>query len=144
MRALRLDFHGVTAAVRGDAAALAELARDFAWFRGGAGRADLALELARRRPPKAAPPARLWPRTPRYRVADEGARRTVFYADGARLTWDFAAGRGLAEAAQAWRLRELGYLTLLSRAGESLEERGWRRAHALGFVRGGAAGLVLL
>ncbi len=143
MSGLFLDFHGTRVAAHGDAEALADLARDFDWFRAAPGRADLELELALRRPPPGAP-ARAWPRTPRYRVGDAGTLRTVTYADGSRLAWDFDARRGLAEAERSWRLRELGYLAVLSRVGEELENQGWPRVHALGFVRRGAAGLVLL
>jgi hypothetical protein len=138
-----LDFYGVRVAVRGDAEALADLASDFAWFRAAPGRADLELELARRAPAAGAAP-RAWPRSSRYRVSDAGPIRSVNYSDGARLAWDFDRRRGLAEAERSWRLRELGYLAVLSRSGEELENRGLHRVHALGFVRRGGAGLLLL
>ena len=141
---LCFDFHGVRVALDGDAAVVEELARDFAWFRATQGPCGLALEVLRTTPERFHGRARAWPRTPRYRVADAGSWRTVLYRDGSRLVWDFAARRGTATSPEAWRLRELGYLTILSRVGEALEARGWNRVHALGLTLRGEAGLVLL
>ncbi|HAZ09443.1 MAG TPA: hypothetical protein DCZ01_13215 [Elusimicrobia bacterium] len=141
---LCFDFHGVRVALDGDAAVVEELARDFAWFRAAQGPCGLAIELLRAAPERFHGRARAWPRTPRYRVADAGSWRTVLYRDGSRLVWDFAARRGTATAPEAWRLRELGYLAVLSRVGEALEDRGWSRVHALGLTLRGEAGLVLL
>ncbi len=138
------DFGGVRAEVRGPSGVVEELARDFSRFRVGSGAGGICLELELARDLRAARALRLFPRTRRYRVRDEGSCRLVVYTDGSQLEWDFAAGRGRAWAREVWRLREIGYLTILSRVGEALEERGLARVHALGFARGAEAGLLVL
>ena len=145
MSALALDVHGWRARLSGDADALEELRRDFAAFAVpacGEPREEIALVLAD-------PPPRLgagWPlwSARGHRVRASGAERRVLYREGAATAFDFGARRGSVWCADPARLREIAYLLALSRAGEALDEAGLHRVHALGFERGGAAGLVLL
>lgn len=145
MNELHLDIHGWRARLAGDAAALDELRRDFAAFAVPSAAAPREeIELVR-----AAPPAGLdagWPlwSGQGHAVRVLGSERRVLYRDAAATAFDFAARRGRVWCADPERLREVVYLLLLSRAGEALDAVGLHRAHALGFERGGAAGLVFL
>lgn len=145
MNELSLHFYGWSARVSGDAATLDELHRDFAAFaRPAAEGPHEKIELI-----LAAPPAgldrgwMLWSGRG-HSIRACGVERRVFYRDGAAASFDYSARRGRIWCAEPARLRELGYLAVLSRAGEALDAKGLHRAHALGFAWNGAAGLVLL
>lgn len=147
MSPLTLDFYG--ARVRLDSSdedTLADLRRDFEWFEGaGGGDAGIAWRLERRAArPEELPEGVPGLATTGYLALDAPGRRTVRYFDGAAAVYDYETRRGALYCADGDRLRELAYLAVLSRAGEALDERGLHRVHALGFSRGGAAGLVLM
>ncbi|MEQ1918797.1 MAG: hypothetical protein ABL955_06320 [Elusimicrobiota bacterium] len=145
MSELTLDIYGWRARLNGDAATLAELRRDFAAFARPATEGPCEqLELI-----LAAPPPGLdtgWPLWSGrgHAIRACGAERRVFYRDGAVASFDYSARRGRLWCADPARLRELGYLAVLSRAGEALDAAGFHRAHALGFEWEGSAGLLLL
>ncbi|NNN06831.1 MAG: hypothetical protein HKL90_13105 [Elusimicrobia bacterium] len=145
MSELRLDIHGWRARLSGDAQVLEELRRDFAFFV----RADLTdfaeeLELIGQAPS----PGRLdgWPLWigRGHRICVGHGERRISYADGAAAAFDFTTRRGKVWSASPERLRELGYLLVLSRAGEALDAVGLHRVHALGFEWKNSAGLLLL
>jgi hypothetical protein len=145
MRELSLDFYGWRARLRGDAGTLDELGRDFAAFErpeGASPREEL--ELIRAAPPPGLDAGWLLWSGRGHSIRSCGPERRVFYRDGAVVSFDFAARRGRVWCSDPARLRELGYLVVLSRAGEALDAKGLHRAHALGFEWGGAAGLVFL
>ncbi len=137
------DFHGVLVGIESeDAGMLDALRRDFSWFLSSKeNRATISWTLSLRLP--SAGPAR--GRSFRdYRAWDEGPVRRVLYDDGARASFDFVAGRGEVSACEPVRLQELGHLAVLATVGEKLDAAGLHRVHALGFVRDGGAGLLLL
>ena len=150
MSALDLDFHGCGVRLTGDSGALLELRRDFAAFDRGAptvSRGD-EIELIRAAPPPGLDAGwTLWSGR-NYAVRAAGGERRVLYRDGAAAVFDFSThspwARGRLYCAEPDRLRELGYLAVLSRAGEALDAKGLHRAHALGFEWGGGAGLLFL
>jgi len=137
------DFHGVRIRLESAQAQVLEaLRRDFSWFSVADDRPpEISWTFCVREP--AAGPARGW-RARDFRAWDEGRTRRVLYDGGARAGFDFASGRGEAECADPLRLHEIVHLAVLAGAGERLDARGLHRVHALGFVRSGAAGLLLL
>ncbi len=148
MNSLNLDFHGIPVLVESLSEELIEgLRRDFEYFVSPGGDREplviLTLDLA-------PPPPEARPEGPPdfvlrdWRAFDAGSLRRVFYDDGAFAVYDFAQRRGRLYCADLGRLHELAYLAVLSRAGELLDGRGLRRAHALGFAAGGRGGLLLL
>ncbi|MBI5240684.1 MAG: hypothetical protein HY926_09440 [Elusimicrobia bacterium] len=148
MESLNLDFHGIPVLLESRSAELIDaLRRDFEYFivPGGVQEPLLLLTLdlesmpAEERPE--GPPdfvLRDW------RAFDAGPLRRVLYDDGALAVYDFQERRGRIWCSDQGRLHELGYLAVLSRAGELLEGRGLRRVHALGFAAGNRGGLLLL
>jgi hypothetical protein len=148
MNSLNLDFHGIPVLVESLSEELIEgLRRDFGYFVSPGGDREplviLTLDLA-------SPPQEAQPEGPPdfvlrdWRAFDAGSLRRIFYDDGAFAVYDFAERRGRLYCADLGRLHELAYLAVLSRAGELLDGRGLRRAHALGFAAGGRGGLLLL
>lgn len=146
MSELTLSVHGVTARLRGDHEALAELAIHFAAFvsAGGPEDPEFGVELLRGAPVLDVP-GRL--------VADQVVDRGVVYNRG-DVTWvdhfgkatsryDFGADRGRVVAFDVEDLVELGYLMVHSRLGVLLERNGLFRLHCLGLVVDGNAALVL-
>ena len=147
MSGLSLDFYGARVRLQSpDEEALAALRRDFEWFEDAdGGDASITWTLERRAPRAEELPEGLpGLATADYLALDAPDRRTVRYFDGAAAVYDYADRRGALYCADGDRLRELAYLAVLSRAGEALDERGLHRVHALGFSRGGEAGLVLM
>lgn len=153
MNELVLDFYGWTARLGGDAETMDELRRDFGPFSTAKAReaspaygsvAAEAIELTRSTPPPSLNEGWLLWSGRGHSVRACGPERRVFYRDGAAVSFNFAARRGRVWCAEPARLRELGYLAVLSRAGEALDAKGLHRAHALGFEWDGAAGLVFL
>ncbi|MBI5211564.1 MAG: hypothetical protein HY927_16470 [Elusimicrobia bacterium] len=146
--ALRLDFHGVRAALACDSPEiLADLERDFAYFaatdRPGA-EPDVSLTLRLAAPPPGRVPARAFLRWRGVRIAHERGRRLADYDGLALLDYDLEAEEGVLSSASRDLLRELGYLAVLSRVGEMLDRRRLHRVHALGFSYRGRGGLILL
>lgn len=116
--------------------------RDFSWFAvSDEGSEDVSWTLSLNPSPPG--PARGW-RWRDFRAWDEGRLRRVVYDDGACASYDFASGRGEVSCAERVRLHELGHLAVLATVGERLDALALHRVHALGFVRGGGAGLLLL
>ncbi len=135
------DFAGVRVRLESDsAAALEALQRDFSLFAAPfapealAWRLDLRRGTAVRRPG----PGRPWA------AWSEGTTRRVVYDDGATAWFDRARGLGAAASEDPLRLQETAHLAILAAVGEELDRRGLHRVHALGFERGGGAGLLLL
>lgn len=145
MSELLLDVHGWRARLAGDGDAVEELRRDFAAFAVSSAAAPREeIELVRSAPPSwAGEGFPLWSGSG-LSVRARGAERRVLYRDGAATAFDFGARRGRVWCADPARLREVAYLLVLSRSGEALDARGLHRAHALGFEKNGAAGLVFL
>jgi hypothetical protein len=146
MNELHLDFHGVTASIRSDDAAVIEALRgDFAHFAASPDpKPRLHWRLERREAARSERGGVPILRLPGYTAYALDHRRLVAYRDGALAIFDRSVERGVVVSPSPERLRELGYLALLSRAGESLERVGLHRAHALGFTLGGRAALVFL
>ena len=145
MKELLLDVHGWRARLEGDAGAIEELRRDFAAFAVSSldGPRE-ELELIRSAPPAGFAEGWLLWSGRGHSVRARGSERRVSYRDGAATAFDFGARRGRVWCADPARLREVAYLLVLSRSGEALDAKGLHRAHALGFERRGAAGLVFL
>ena len=145
MKELRLDIHGWRARLSGNPQVLEELRRDFAFFvRADAAGSSEEIELIRQDPPIGRPAG--WPlwMGRRHQIRVRGSERRVLYSDGAAAAFDFKTRHGKVWSASPDRLRELGYLMVLSRAGEALDAAGLHRLHALGFEWKGSAGLLLL
>ncbi|MEK7389284.1 MAG: hypothetical protein AAB036_06275 [Elusimicrobiota bacterium] len=149
MNDLTLDFHGWTMRLRGDPATLEDLHRDFAAFEcPGTQTHQEELELiAETAPAGLETGLPLWSGR-RYSIRICGRERRVFYRPkidapyDAVAAIDFSSHQGRIWCADPVRLRELGYLAVLSRAGEELDAMGLHRAHALGFEWKGSAGLI--
>lgn len=137
-----LSFYGIGVHVEGDPKALDGLLRDFNWFAAEHAPSPLIswrLDLG----PATTEAPRGW-RGRGFRAWDEGSTREVRYEDGAGARYDFATNQGAIWAQNSGRLHELGYLAVLASAGEHLDFLGLHRVHALGFVFGGHAGLLML
>jgi hypothetical protein len=148
MESLNLDFHGIPVlleSMSGDL--LSGLRRDFEYFVSPGGDREPALILTL--DPDPAPPELRPDRSPDFvlrdwRAYDDGSLRRILYDDGAFAVYDFQERRGHISCADLGRLHELAYLAVLSRVGESLDDRGWHRVHALGFASGERGGLLML
>jgi len=144
---LHLNFHGLRMRVEGgDADAVNEIARDFAYFQDDRFKSspDAVLTLHRRPAPEALRVSNRSFRWKGCRFTHRAGARRVSYEDGAAIRYDFRSETGAVYAESFDLLRELAYLTIHSRVGQLLEQRGLYRAHALGFVFKGEAGLLLL
>jgi hypothetical protein len=143
---VRLNVHGVTVELDGDAGAVAELEAHFSWFVACAGARppDVRIELLRE-PGRVDSASRL--------LADQVLERGLVYNEG-DVTWvdhhghgvsryDFESEHGRISAPAQDDLVELGYLMVHSRLGVLLERRGFCRLHALGVCLGGSAAVVL-
>lgn len=142
-RELALDIHGVGVRVLGDAEALGRLAKDFAFF--SAAKTDVRCTLTLSSEPLPSTPyPDGFPRWNGCRIRDCGPVRRLDYLGGGRCDYDFSSETGVLRAGDPHLLHELAYLTVLSRVGDILDQRGLHRVHALGFVHRGRGGLLLL
>ena len=141
---LRLDLHGVRVGiVCEDDQLLEEYRRDFAYFASSSeNKPDIRLEV--RIAPPAPAPIRTTLTWRSARIWDSGGSRRVDYEGRASLEYDFAREEVLLRGEDRDLLHELGYLAVLSRAGERLDLRGLHRVHALGFTYHGRGGLLVL
>ncbi|MCM2268329.1 MAG: hypothetical protein NDI60_11220 [Elusimicrobiales bacterium] len=79
-------------------------------------------------------------RTRRWSILPSpGGTRLVWYPEGALCEYDYKKGFGSVRAVSRDLLRELSYLLLLSRAGETLDLAGRHRLHAGALALGGKA-----
>ena len=141
---LRLDFHGVRAdIVCADHALLEEYRRDFSYF-GSSSDGGPRVRLEVRLKPPFATSFRTWLTWRSARIGHSGGVRRIDYDGRALLEYDLEREEGLLQGEDRGLLHELGYLTVLSRIGERLDDRGLHRVHALGFTYHGRGGLLIL
>jgi hypothetical protein len=135
-----LDFHGIRVRLTGDSKVINLLIRDFAFFADRGGNPHIRLHLLRGDRGERLQRGVRWRDC---RFSDRQGLRHIDYGDGA-LLYDFAAEHGEVRATTSELLHELSYLTILSRVGDILDQRGLHRVHALGFAYRGQGGLLLL
>jgi hypothetical protein len=143
---ISLDFYGFRVCVRSDSNdVIADVQRDFSYFRSAPGGASADLEVITREPLSVGLPAvKATLQTPRNTVYRDGDVSYVAYSgralmicrDGGRTHRVYCQDRDLAH--------EIAFLTILSRVGQHLDSLGLHRVHALGLEVGGRAILVLL
>ncbi|HEY0796053.1 MAG TPA: hypothetical protein VGD64_09755 [Acidisarcina sp.] len=143
---LKLNVFGIGVEVHSeDETALANLRADFAHFESEAITPGLKVSLLFQPPPyDSVPPTEASVYTPRNISFHNGKVTYIDYSGRALAIFDdtlksiriFSTDRDL--------LYEAAYLFLLSQLGESLDQRGMHRVHALGFSVKGKAALVLL
>jgi hypothetical protein len=75
---------------------------------------------------------------------DHGSTRYINYQNRALLVFDYANQKGTLYCEDVTKAYEKAYLTMLSRLGEFLDNRGLHRVHALGISYASAACLFLL
>ena len=139
------DFYGFSIQVSGDPAVLADLQRDFSFFRREVGRSHLSLIII----PESYPRSSL----PLLKASLQSPRNMVYRTDG--VTYVDYFGRAMSvyhTALRRWEIycqdrdlaHEVAFLTILSRVGRHLDSVGLHRVHALGVEVGNRAVLVLL
>jgi len=142
---IELDLHGMRIDVDGDAGAVDEVRRDFAWFARGGATAALRMTLHARRPPYDDLPAvDAAFSTPRNWCFRDGATSWLDYFGRGLTVHDRGAGTLALYSDDHDLLHEMAYLAILSLAGQDLDRRGLHRLHALGVEYGGRAILLLL
>lgn len=143
---LALDVHGVGVLIEGDAEATEGLGTHFAAYRIDESSIDPVIRLVLEREEPSLP---LDERTLADQVVDRGivynrGESTVVDHHGrACSVYDFEAERGRIMATDVGDLVELGYLMIHSRVGIHLERLGYVRLHAVSFVVGDRAAVVL-
>ncbi|MDX6768724.1 MAG: hypothetical protein SF051_04275 [Elusimicrobiota bacterium] len=141
---MNLDFLGTRVRLTAEPGPpLDELARDFSAFGdGGCGEPAVSVRLCGEPCP---PPPGPWLWGWRgFKTRPDGGARLVRWDDGSWARCDYGRGEVVVHARDPERLRELGYLAALSRAGEALDRRGLHRVHALAVASPAGAALVLL
>jgi len=140
------DAHGFRFRIAGEASsAAAMLAGDFQFFQSQEAATGLTVELLTRPPPYAdAPDAVATNYTPRNVSFSLGERTWLDYGGRALAVWDRASGIFRVFSEDLDLQYEAGYLFLLSRLGEALDERALHRIHALALGYHGRAVLAVL
>ena len=144
-----LNIYGVTARIASSAPGLVEeIAEDFAFFRtdhGPCAAAAVSVRLHQQTPPyETVPPRAASVYTPRNISFQEDGITYIDYSGRALGTLRKDTGELNVYSLDFDLLYEVAYLFLLSQVGERLDARHLHRVHALGFVTGDRAGLVLL
>ena len=142
----RFEFYGYGIEVSSrEANLVAEVRRDFRYFRRPAAECQLRIEMRFEEPPYAelpsVPAAFLTPRNVCYR---RGETMYVDYFGRALAIVDRAAGRCLVYSTDDHLIHEAVYLFILSTVGQALDRAGLHRVHALGVSYRDRAILLLL
>ncbi len=142
------NIHGIGFCITGqDDSASGTLAREFNFFRceNDGKPASLTIELTTREPPYEEVPdiaaTNYTPRNVSFTVAEQ---TWLDYGGRALALWDRAAGRFQVFSEDLDLQYEAGYLFLLSRLGELLDERGIHRLHAMALAYRGRAILAVM
>jgi hypothetical protein len=142
-----LAVYGLRARLGGDwPEVVADLARDFAWFRDDSPASVPAVEVVVRRGPPdydSLGDLRAAFVTPRNVVYQDGARTVVDYFGRALSILDRRRARIVVQGENAHLVHEAAYLFLLSRIGEYLDAIGLVRLHGLG-LSGSSGGVAVI
>jgi len=142
------NLHGICFCISGgDNSASATLADEFSFFRcdNASSRAGLRIELITRQPPYAEVPDVVATNyTARNVSFTVGERTWLDYAGRVLAIWDRATGQFRVFSEDLDLQYEAGYLFLLSRLGEELDERAIHRLHAMALAYRGQAVLAVM
>jgi hypothetical protein len=142
------NLHGIRFCISGeDNSASATLANDFGFFRCDetSSSTGLTVELITRPPPyREVPDVVATNYTPRNVSFTVGERTWLDYGGRALARWDREAGQFQVFSEDLDLQYEVGYLFLLSRLGEELDERSIHRLHAMALAYRGRAVLAVM